>query len=352
MNIFGKIIIGTQFLKAIFLNKLLKKRTPIMANLFVTNRCHLKCFYCYANVNSGIEDFTKKDIFHIIDELKKLGTVIVVLLGGEPLLRKDIGEIIDYVVDKKMMCELLTSGCKMAERISDLIKLDSLCISIDGDEYCHDLNRGKGSYKAAIEALEIAIRNNIQTRIHSTITRNNLISIDHIAGLSKKYNVKLNCALAAAHTDDNALNFTNEEIRNFYIKLKKYKQEGYPISNSYSTLDYLINWPMSFSFVSDEGDYCFQDIELISCKRRDFTCYIDTNGSLYPCATKWNKYHAMNINKVGVKKAWDALVNLKCKSCITEVEVNMLFNANFKSLINVASYVFVDKIKDFMIKKN
>lgn len=345
-------VIGARFLRAIILNKLLKKRTPIMANLFITNRCHLRCFYCYADVNNGIEDLKKQDIFHIIDELKKLGTVMVVLLGGEPLLRKDIGKIIDYVADKKMMCEVLTSGYKIAERIADLKKLDSICISIDGDEYNHDLNRGKGSYKTAIKALKIAISNNIQTRIHSTITRNNLSSIDHVANLSKKYNVKLNCALASAHTDNNALNFTNEEIRNFYVKLKKYKQEGYPISNAYSTLDYLIKWPGSFSFIAEEADVRFQNVKLIPCKRKDFTCYIDTDGSLYPCATKWNKYHAMNIKKAGVKRSWDALVNLKCKSCITEVEVNMLFNANFKSLINVASYVFVDKIKNFKINRN
>lgn len=345
MNIYGKAISGIMILKAIVLNKFFKKRIPLIASIFLTNRCNLKCFYCYAKVfGRKIEDPTKQELFKIIDGLKELGTVMIVLLGGEPLLRKDIAEIIEYIVKNKIMCEVLTNGFMVEENIQTLKKVDSLCISIDGDKYHHELNRGNGSYEICINALKSAVKNGIPTRIHATITRNNIESLPALLDLSRRYGVKLNCTTASVHTDDEALRFNNEEIRNFFKTLKAYKQKGYPILNAMSSLDYLIKWPESFSYVTQMPNSSIKGIRLLPCKRKDFTCYIDVDGSLYPCATIWNT-PVPNIKEAGLKQAWEAISSLKCQSCITEVEANMLFSGNLRSFMNIFTYVFLDNLR-------
>lgn len=338
-----KITIGFKVIKALIENKLYGKRTPIIATILITNRCNLKCFYCYAKVfNRQVEDLSKTDIFRMIDDLKRMGTVLIILSGGEPLLRDDVGEIINYIMKKNnLMCEVLTNGHFVEKRIDDLKKVDSLCISIDGDEESHDKIRGKGSYAKAIKALGLSLAHNIKTRIHTTLTKNNLSSLEHLVNLAQMYGVGLNCALASKHTDDPSLKFSNGEVREFYVKLKQYKKRGYPILNAYSTLDYLINWPLSYSYVFYEGDE-MPRVKLLPCKRKDFTCYIDADGCLYPCATMWGK-NGFNVLDSGVQKAWGNVLNLKCKSCITEVEVNMLFKGNLKSLLNIFKYTFSNK---------
>lgn len=344
---------GIMLIRAIVLNKLYGKRTPLWANLFITNRCNLNCLYCFVDVNNKtVEDFSLEQIFKMVDELKELGTIVVCLLGGEPLLRKDLNGIVDYIHSKGMLSEINTNGIKIDQHIDTLKKVDSVCISIDGDEYHHDLNRGKGSYKTALAAIECASVNNLHLRIHSTVTKNNTPSLDHVVKLARQFNVKLNCAIAAipSGVNNDALKFSNEEIRDFYKKIMEYKKNGYPISNAGSTLKYLINWPYSFDFLADNEMSVPCDVKTFPCKRKAFTCYVDADGMMYPCATIWKKKKVGNVLDVGVERAWELVETLDCTFCITEVEVNMLFNAKPSSLWNVFSYMVTDPLRRKNIK--
>ena len=344
MHMMKKINLGFHVLGAILANKLFGKRTPLIATLLVTNRCNLKCNYCYARVfERKIEDMPLQEIFKIIDGLKALGTVLVVLSGGEPLLRDDLPDIISHVKKNGLLCEVLTNGAQVSERRKELKNIDYLCISLDGNETDNDRARGRGSYGAAILAIKTALDMGIQTRIHATLTKHNLSSLPHLAQLSKTYGVRLNCAIASKHTQDPLLLFSKEEVRNFYIQLKEYSRKRYPIINAVSTLDYLIHWPLSYDYVYNEGE-CRPSAKLIACKRKDFTCYIDANGNLYPCATVWGT-GCGNVLKDGLESAWNKVLNLKCQSCITEVEANLLFSGNIRSLLNVFAYTILDRRK-------
>lgn len=351
MQMARKIKAGCNVIGSILANKLYGKRTPLIATLLVTNRCNLKCNYCYARVfDRKIEDMPIQEIFKIIDDLKALGTVLMVLSGGEPLLRDDLPDIIRHAKKNGLLCEVLTNGALVAEKAEDLKNIDYLCISLDGNETDHDKSRRKGSYKAAVSAIETALDMGIQTRIHATLTKNNVRSLPHLAELAKTYGVRLNCAIASRHTQDPSLLFSKEEIRDFYIRLKEYSRKKYPIVNALSTLDYLINWPLSYDYIYKEGDQ-LPPFKLVACKRKDFTCYIDVDGSLYPCSTMWNA-SCGNVRSDGLKTAWQKVLGLKCRSCITEVEANLLFNGNAKSFMNIFAYTVLDRLKPALIKKS
>jgi cyclic pyranopterin phosphate synthase len=88
MNLLDKVESGINILKIRFLDR----KIPIAVRIELTNRCPNKCIYC--DLKENIE-MSKEEVFRLLDELKKLGTKKVSFSGGEPMIRKDIGEIID-----------------------------------------------------------------------------------------------------------------------------------------------------------------------------------------------------------------------------------------------------------------
>ena len=69
---------------------------PHHAQLLITRQCNYQCLGCNVWKEQDKKELPTKEIKHILDVLKEMGIVEVVLSGGEPLLREDIGEIIDY----------------------------------------------------------------------------------------------------------------------------------------------------------------------------------------------------------------------------------------------------------------
>ncbi len=77
------------------LANLFGRRIPLSVMYSVTNRCPSQCAYC--NIpNRKQRELTTKEAFSLIDQLVEAGTQRLALWGGEPLVRDDIGSIIDY----------------------------------------------------------------------------------------------------------------------------------------------------------------------------------------------------------------------------------------------------------------
>ncbi len=106
---------------------------PVMAHIIPIRRCNLSCTYC-----NEYDDFSKPIPLDVmkqrIDDLARLGTTIVTLSGGEPLLHPELDEIIRHMRRSKMIAGMITNGYLLtADRIQRLNRagLDHLQISID-----------------------------------------------------------------------------------------------------------------------------------------------------------------------------------------------------------------------------
>ena len=98
-----------KIIKSILNQRLFNKKIPLSVSWTLTNRCNKKCFYCnLPNITS--KELTTKQTFSIIDELASLGTQRIGFTGGEPLLRKDIGEIINYSHSKGIFTGMVSNG--------------------------------------------------------------------------------------------------------------------------------------------------------------------------------------------------------------------------------------------------
>jgi sulfatase maturation enzyme AslB (radical SAM superfamily) len=108
-------------------------RHPVLAHIVVTRRCNLACTYC-----SEFDDFSKPvptaEMLRRIDLLGALGTTVMTLTGGEPLLHPDLEEIIRRVRHHGIVAVMVTNGYLLTpDRIQRLNRagLDHLQISVD-----------------------------------------------------------------------------------------------------------------------------------------------------------------------------------------------------------------------------
>ena len=93
---------------------------PILAHIIPVRRCNLACTYC-----NEFDDFSKpvetEEMFRRIDKLGALGTSIVTISGGEPLLHPDLDEVIRRIRANGMIAGLITNGYLLvADRIRRL----------------------------------------------------------------------------------------------------------------------------------------------------------------------------------------------------------------------------------------
>ncbi len=170
-----------------------KNKGPRLVAWEVTKRCNLSCIHCRASAeNISYEgELDTKASFRLLDEISKTGSPIIILTGGEPLLRSDIFEIAQYGTDKGLKMVMAPNGTlvnkinakKMAES-----GIKRISISIDGaSEKEHDGFRGvHGAFAAALEGIRCAKDAGIEFQINTTITTANLKQIPQILELAVK----------------------------------------------------------------------------------------------------------------------------------------------------------------------
>src|SRR5437667_9131004 len=112
---------------------LLFTRHPVLAHIIPIRRCNLSCTYC-----NEFDNFSKpvptEEMFRRVDRLASLGTTIITISGGEPLLHPELDEIIRRIRRHGVIAGLITNGYLLTvERIERLNRagLDQLQISID-----------------------------------------------------------------------------------------------------------------------------------------------------------------------------------------------------------------------------
>jgi MoaA/NifB/PqqE/SkfB family radical SAM enzyme len=125
---------GLRFRQAqLFAKAMTSPRHPILAHLIPTRRCNLSCAYCN-EYDDHSQPVPAVELFRRIDRLASLGTTIITLSGGEPLLHPQLDDIIRYIRSRGIVATLITNGYLLtAERIQRLNRagLDHLEISID-----------------------------------------------------------------------------------------------------------------------------------------------------------------------------------------------------------------------------
>jgi MoaA/NifB/PqqE/SkfB family radical SAM enzyme len=161
------------------LKRSLTPNRPYHAQWLLTRRCNYRCRSCGVWREPGSnEELSFGEIKRGLDVLRKLGVVELVLSGGNPLLRDDIGEIIDYA-SRYFITTIYDNGSLVAKKVDAVRNADFVAISLDTlDEKKFDYLKGvKGSWKRAMDGIDTLQKEGVSVAISPTISQLNLYEI-------------------------------------------------------------------------------------------------------------------------------------------------------------------------------
>ncbi|MDC0534995.1 radical SAM protein [Francisellaceae bacterium] len=159
----------------------------------ITRECNLTCVHCRSNACLGAYqhlDFSTEQGFRVIDNIANYAKPVLVLSGGEPLLRKDVFELAKYGHEKGLRMALATNGTYITEEICHKIidaNIKIVSLSIDGaDAKTHDQFRQQvGAFEATISAAKLLKKFNIPFIVNSSFTKDNVETIPETYQLAK-----------------------------------------------------------------------------------------------------------------------------------------------------------------------
>jgi MoaA/NifB/PqqE/SkfB family radical SAM enzyme len=253
----------------------------------------------------------------MIDELHGMGMRWLFVLGGEPLLHPDIGQVIRYATNKNIFLQVLTNGTLIEDKIDDIEPAAGICVSLDGDESVTDAMRGAGTFRRALKGIEVARSRDIPVRMHAVLTRNNINAIKPLALMARDLKAMLTVSPPnyLGTTDNPDLQLSRDEYQRFYAQYRQLKKEGFPIGNSYYAINKVIEWPGDYHTYIGSND-TFTDYQPVPCSYGRFHACIDGEGRMFTCIQRGCE-NGINIRHKGIRAAWDALpaVRSDCLSC-------------------------------------
>jgi len=183
----------------------------------VTRRCNLKCVHCY----SGSEDrdygneLTFEEGKALIDDLAAFGAPVVLFSGGEPLIRRDILDLIRYAVERGRRAVLSTNGTlitgSLARKLHEL-GLSYVGISLDGLERVHDEFRGvSGTFARVMTAIRNCQAEGLKVGLRFTINRRNYREIPGIFDLVESARIPRICFYHLVYSG-RGTNLMNEDL--------------------------------------------------------------------------------------------------------------------------------------------
>ncbi len=163
---------------------------PFLIAWNLTKRCNLRCAHCYLSAGErdagSLDELTTEECFRAVDGMARVNPAsILVLTGGEPLLRRDLPEIARYATQQGMMVVVGTNGTLLTDakiRMLQEAGVMGVSISVDSlDAGRHDTFRLlPGALEGALNGIEACNRMGLQFQVHTTASRMNYEEIPAI----------------------------------------------------------------------------------------------------------------------------------------------------------------------------
>ena len=170
---------------------------PRIISWNITLRCPLKCSHCY--VDAGGEEargvLSTQEAFSVIDQIRAAGTPVVVLSGGEPLLRPDVYDIARYGTEKGLRMVMGTSGYLINHDTAGKLAaagIRAVAVSLDSkDAAVHDSFRGvEGVWERAVRAIGHCRDAGISVQINMSVMRPDISEVEGVIGLCSSHGVR------------------------------------------------------------------------------------------------------------------------------------------------------------------
>src|SRR5437764_2591940 len=206
---------------------------PVLAHIIPMRRCNLACAYCneYDDVSKPVPLATMKSR---LDRLAALGTTVVSISGGEPLMHPELDQIVAHIRKHRMMTGMITNGYLLtADRIQRLngAGLDHMQISIDNvmpDEV------SKKSLKVLDKKLQmLAEHAEFHVNINSVVGGGTRNPEDALTIGKRAIGLGFTSTIGIIHDGDGQLKPLGERERKIYLEMKGFEKKNYSKFNKF-----------------------------------------------------------------------------------------------------------------------
>ncbi len=157
----------------------------------VTRSCNLNCLHCRASAEKGPYEgeLSTEESLRFLEEVASFASPVVILTGGEPLLRGDILQIAEHGTKLGLRMVMAPNGTLLTTKLARELRgagIQRISISLDGAERgIHDAFRGvTGAFDGAMEGIRCAKEAGLPFQINTTVTRRNLRELPGILALA------------------------------------------------------------------------------------------------------------------------------------------------------------------------
>ncbi|MFC1873573.1 radical SAM protein [Chloroflexota bacterium] len=157
----------------------------------LTRSCNLYCAHCRGSADSSRYrgELTTEECFKLVDQIMEVGNPILILTGGEPLMRRDVFEIGSYASDRGLRVVMGTNGTLISQEIAVALKkipIARVGVSLDfpHTELQDEFRGQSGAFQAALTGIANARNAGIEIQINSTLTSKNVYLLDELIALA------------------------------------------------------------------------------------------------------------------------------------------------------------------------
>jgi AdoMet-dependent heme synthase len=252
--------------------KALHRGVPLSVHLDVTYRCNERCEHCYLE-HDGDGEMTTAEIRALLDQLAEAGVFFLTISGGEPLIRRDCFEIIEYARALRFNVKLKTNAVmireKQARRLREL-NVEQVQISVYSHrQEVHDgISKLPGSLNRTIAAIRLLRSHGLKVTIANVLMRSNLPDSEGVRRLAAE--------VGAHYTLDPTITpMMSGDTSVLRLRI------------SSSSLRTVFQDP---GLVGDVSEFCAPPppvdegaLEGLPCSAGHTACYVSPRGEVYPC---------------------------------------------------------------------
>jgi radical SAM protein with 4Fe4S-binding SPASM domain len=258
---------------------------PVLSEIALTYRCQNRCFFCYASApdrGRKVGEMSTGDVKEVLDKIIDQARVPTVsFTGGEPTLRRDLPELIDYARTSGLRTNLITNGIRCANEdfVAQLAEagLHSAQVSLEaGDAESHDHVVGlNGAYERTVKGIRNLKAVGIHTHTNTTINSRNLNAlpelIDFLADMEHEY-LSMNMVIRTGEAVG-VQDIRYEEIGEVVLPLKEQAEDRGMRFVWYSPVPYCL-FNSAAHGLGSQG-----------CAAADGLLSIAPNGEVLPCSS-------------------------------------------------------------------
>ncbi|MCD6105261.1 MAG: radical SAM protein [Thermosipho sp. (in: Bacteria)] len=280
-------------------------RTPKIVEFELTTSCNYSCIHCYCNAGRiSKNELSTNEVKKVIKDLHELGVQIIDLIGGEPLIRSDIFEIVSFGRSIGAQLMINTNGSlatkEVVKKLKDINPNLLIGVSIDGHKKeIHEFVRGAGTFEKTMKGLKNFLEYGFDTTILHVINKHNYEYFEEMVLFAKELGVSL-------YVDRFVPVGRGEQFKDILIPTKEMIEYINKIIEKYKN---------QVRFFVEEN------IEGGECTAGKTHASILVDGTVVPCGhfRYDSQYYMGNIREKPFKEIWDSfnpdILMVGCNGC-------------------------------------